>query len=81
MSWGFRAVTTNEFLRSRWDFTAVNGMRAGDVSGWHSAAVMSALPCGWRHCAVQQCCCHPRCNLRALARVGSQGVLSFFGML
>lgn len=34
MSWGFRAVTTNEFLRSRWDFTAVNGMRAGDVSGW-----------------------------------------------
>lgn len=30
MSWGFRAVTTNEFLRSRWDFTAVNGMRVGD---------------------------------------------------
>jgi ABC-type multidrug transport system permease subunit len=33
MSWGFRAVTTNEFLRSRWDFSVNDsGMRAGDVS-------------------------------------------------
>lgn len=67
-SWGFRAVTTNEFLRARWDF-AVNeaGLRAGDVSAcsllcWGRVGSVVAHGCG--HPPALAARCNEQCTRR-----------------